>query len=239
MTNASQLSITQLASTINAHTGKAENYTDKAEQHFKSAGLHLIEAKKRIAAGEYEGGFVKFLGDECKALSSSRAYELIAIANGTKTVESVRADKAASMVRSRKAVRHVVETPPNTVPDMSGVHHVVDTPPKTVPDTSAVHHVVDIPPKTAQVMSLAERRELAHQEAAAIRQHPNYRECQEVPAESAIRAIEIACRTVSLEDLKHVLTFLRKGHLPDEQLAAQRRAEKHAWLMELRYAGRA
>lgn len=110
MTNTSQLTITQLASTINAHTGKAEHYADKAEQHYKAAGLHLIEAKKRIAAGEYEGGFVKFLKDECRALSSSRAYELIAIANGSKTVETMRADKAASMQRSRKTVRHVVDT---------------------------------------------------------------------------------------------------------------------------------
>jgi hypothetical protein len=109
--NASQLTITQLAATINAHAGKAEQYADKAEQHYKAAGLHLIEAKKRIAAGEYEGGFVKFLKDECKALSSSRAYELIAIANGTKTVAAIREKKAATMRRSRLALRHVVDTP--------------------------------------------------------------------------------------------------------------------------------
>lgn len=67
-----------------------------------------MEAKQRIAAGEYEGKFGRFLMLECNSLSSSRAYELIAIANGTKTVEGLRAEKAGSVRRSR------------------GVHNVVD-----------------------------------------------------------------------------------------------------------------
>ena len=108
--NTSQLTITQLASTINAHTGKADQYADKAEQHYKAAGIHLIEAKQRIANGEYEGGFVAFLKNECKGLSSSRAYELIAIGNGSTTLAAQREAKAASMKKSREAVRHVVDS---------------------------------------------------------------------------------------------------------------------------------
>ena len=38
---------------------------DKQEQHYKSAGLHLIEAKQRIEAGEYDGSFSKFITQEC------------------------------------------------------------------------------------------------------------------------------------------------------------------------------
>jgi hypothetical protein len=110
--NASGLPITQLGSTIKAHLSTAEKYMGKSEEHFKSAGLHLIEAKRRIAAGEYKGNFGKFLALECNSLSSSRAYELIAIANGTKTVTSIREGKAASMKRSRDAVRHVVDNEP-------------------------------------------------------------------------------------------------------------------------------
>jgi hypothetical protein len=109
MTNASQLTLTQLAATINAHGGKAAKYLDKAEEHFKAQGIHLMEAKARIAAGEYAGGFVKYLKDECKGLSSSRAYELIAIANGTKTIASIREATAERVQRSRKAVRYVAE----------------------------------------------------------------------------------------------------------------------------------
>lgn len=108
--NTSQLTITQLASTINAHLGKANKYADKAEEHFKSMGIHLIEAKQRIASGEYEGGFVAFLAAECKGLSKSRAYELIAIGNGTKTVADGRKVKAAGMQKARLAIRHVVDS---------------------------------------------------------------------------------------------------------------------------------
>lgn len=101
MTNASQLTLTQLASTINAHGDKASRYLDKAEQHYKAQGIHLKEAKERIAAGEYEGGFAKYLSDECKSLSQSRAYELIAIADGTKTLDDIRQRAREGMKRSR------------------------------------------------------------------------------------------------------------------------------------------
>lgn len=112
--NTSQLTITQLASTINAHMGKAHQYADKAEQHFKAMGIHLIEAKHRIANGEYEGGFVAFLNAECKGLSKSRAYELIAIGNGSKTVAEGRKVKAAGMQKVRLAIRHVVDSDAKT-----------------------------------------------------------------------------------------------------------------------------
>lgn len=110
--NTSQLTITQLASTINAHTGKADQYADKAEQHYKAAGIHLIEAKQRIANGEYEGGFVAFLKNECRGLSSSRAYELIAIGNGSTTLAEQREVKAERMKKSREGVRHVMDSNP-------------------------------------------------------------------------------------------------------------------------------
>jgi hypothetical protein len=111
--NTSQLSITQLASTINAHTGKADHYADKAEQHYKAAGIHLMEAKQRIANGEYEGGFVAFLKNECRGLSSSRAYELIAIGNGSTTLAEQREVKAERMKKSRETLRHVVDSEPH------------------------------------------------------------------------------------------------------------------------------
>ena len=93
--NTSGLPITQLGSTIKSHLGIAGKYEGKAEEHYKSAGIHILEAKARITSGEYEGKFGAFLLHECGDLSSSRAYELIAVANGTKTVESVRADVRA------------------------------------------------------------------------------------------------------------------------------------------------
>ena len=100
---ASGLPITQLGSTIKAHLTTAEKYMGKSEEHFKAAGLHLIEAKNRIALGEYDGKFGKFLTLECNSLSSSRAYELISIANGTKTVEAIREATAFRTSQSRDA----------------------------------------------------------------------------------------------------------------------------------------
>ena len=49
-THASGLPITQLGSTIKSHLGIAEKYEGKADEHYKSAGIHLLEAKARIAA---------------------------------------------------------------------------------------------------------------------------------------------------------------------------------------------
>ena len=98
---ASSLPIAQLGSTIKVHLTNVEKYIDKCEQHTMSAGLHLVEAKTRIQAGEYDGAFAKFLIEECGGLSTSRAYELISIANGTKTVEDHRQRAREGMQASR------------------------------------------------------------------------------------------------------------------------------------------
>lgn len=85
----------------------------KADNHTTTAGRRIIEAKSRIEAGEsYPGGFRGFLATECPGLGKSRAYELIAIANGTTTVAQVRDRAAAGMKRLRatKAVRNVTDT---------------------------------------------------------------------------------------------------------------------------------
>jgi hypothetical protein len=60
------------------------------------------KAKARIASGEYEGKFGAFLLHECNELSSSRAYELIAVAEGTKTVESLREETNARKQKFRE-----------------------------------------------------------------------------------------------------------------------------------------
>jgi hypothetical protein len=84
---------------INPQAVKA--WADKAHEHRMAAGLHLIEAKARIAAGEYGGNFTEFLAAECNDLSASRAYELIAIASGKTTQEEVRAQANARKQRHR------------------------------------------------------------------------------------------------------------------------------------------
>jgi len=43
-----QLPFDTLAGQIKSHIAKAEACTEKAEQHYKAAGLHLNEAKERV-----------------------------------------------------------------------------------------------------------------------------------------------------------------------------------------------
>ncbi len=115
---ASGLPITQLGSTIKAHLMSADRHIAKSDEHYKAAGLHLIEAKDRIKAGEYAGKFGRFLMLECNGIGDSRAYELIAIAKGTTTLDEVRERAREGMQRSRaraaaaaaEGVRNVTES---------------------------------------------------------------------------------------------------------------------------------
>jgi len=76
-----------------------------------------IEAKTRIGAGEYFGKFGMFLQLECKNLGESRAYELIAVAKGTKTAESIREEtntrKQAFREREALALSRQLHQQPN------------------------------------------------------------------------------------------------------------------------------
>lgn len=112
--NASGLPIGQLGSTIKAHMGMAEKYIGKCEEHYRSAGAHLIEAKRRISENkEFAGDFKGFLMNCCNGLSSSRAYELIAIAGGKTTQEEHRQGARArdQAYRDRKAAAPRVRRP--------------------------------------------------------------------------------------------------------------------------------
>ena len=100
--NASGLPIGQLGSTIKAHMGMAEKYIGKCEEHYRSAGQHLIEAKRRILENkEFAGDFKGFLMNCCNGLAEQRAYELIGVANGTQSVAAMRERSAESMRKSR------------------------------------------------------------------------------------------------------------------------------------------
>lgn len=108
----SGLPIDTLGKQIQAHVTKGDAAKDKAEQHYKAAGLHLAEAKDRILGPVGPDGSRKrpagtkggptwpvFLSKHCK-LSRSRADELIMIGDGRKTVEEVRAAKNASVKKA-------------------------------------------------------------------------------------------------------------------------------------------
>ena len=103
--NSSGLQLDQLGSQIKASIRAAEHSEGKALNHFKAAGLYLQEAKRRVEAGEYEGKNFSHYCSRYAQISASRAYELVAIADGTTTIEEVRSRAAEGMkvVRANRA----------------------------------------------------------------------------------------------------------------------------------------
>lgn len=98
MTGNSLLPLSTLAGTIKAHISAGDKAFGKAEEHYKAAGIHLMEARDRV---KREGmTFSAFIVSHC-SINSSRAYELIAIADGRTSVEELRKKKRESVRRTR------------------------------------------------------------------------------------------------------------------------------------------
>jgi hypothetical protein len=76
-----------LAKRIAAHLEQARKSDDKAKQHYNSAGCYLAEAQAICDEEGFEAFRQKFVPN----LGQSRAYELLSIATGKKSVEDVRA----------------------------------------------------------------------------------------------------------------------------------------------------
>jgi hypothetical protein len=89
----------QLIGLIKAHIAKGDKAKDKAEQHYIAAGQHLktLKATHGGSWAEWE----KLLETEL-GIGKSRASELMAIADGTKTVEQIRADTNIRKVKHRQ-----------------------------------------------------------------------------------------------------------------------------------------
>jgi hypothetical protein len=85
--------ITQCCRTINALVRKLAKAEDKVDQYQRSIGQHIAAIK-----AERPDDWLQVVESEC-ALGRSRAYELLAIANGRKTTAQV---AAASTERSKK-----------------------------------------------------------------------------------------------------------------------------------------
>jgi len=99
MSNYEEMSLEQIGAHAKAHVDTADKYEGKRDEHIKSAGLYLIEAKARV---ERTKGLTwpAWLLHNCP-IGRSRADEIIMIADGRTTVEAVRAKKAESMAKTR------------------------------------------------------------------------------------------------------------------------------------------
>jgi len=91
--------IDTLGATIRAHVAKGDASIEKAEQHYKAAGIHLIEAKARVAATP---GLTwpAFLNSHC-GIRRRRADDLIALADGRTTLAEMR-DKNRERVAAHR-----------------------------------------------------------------------------------------------------------------------------------------
>jgi hypothetical protein len=94
----------QLVGAIKAHIAKADKAAEKAEQHYIAAGQHLKTLKANHAGSWAD--WETLLKDRVR-ISTGRASELMQIADGRQTVESVRAGKAESvrLLRARSSLR--------------------------------------------------------------------------------------------------------------------------------------
>jgi hypothetical protein len=92
----------QLIDAIKAHIARGDKAVEKAEQHYISAGQHLVTLKK-----QHKGNWAdweKLLKTKID-MSAGRASELMQIADGRKTFAQVRADNAGrnKQLRDRRS----------------------------------------------------------------------------------------------------------------------------------------
>ncbi|MER8389065.1 hypothetical protein NKH14_26780 [Mesorhizobium sp. M1380] len=89
-------SLEQLGQQARARIEAADKSMEKAENLYVSAGLYLIEAKRRVDAEAPQGGktaaWVKYLTDHCQ-IGKTRAWEVMAIAKGDTTAQGLNARK--------------------------------------------------------------------------------------------------------------------------------------------------
>ena len=87
----------QLIKKIKVCIEKGDKANDKAEQYYTAAGIHLKTLKKKAPN---QAAWEQLIKSRC-GLSTSRAYELIQIADGRKTVAELRLGTAARMRKHR------------------------------------------------------------------------------------------------------------------------------------------
>ena len=88
----------QLIRTIKAHIAAGDKAAEKSEQHYIAAGqhLHTLKAEHGGTWAEWEKLLKTKVG-----IGKSRASELMAIADGTKTLEEVRAVTARRTAKTK------------------------------------------------------------------------------------------------------------------------------------------
>jgi hypothetical protein len=90
----------QLVKTIKVHLAKAEKYQSKAEEHFVTAGQYLMTLKGNSPD---QATFLQIVKEQI-GLGKSRAYELMQIADGTKTDDQIRENANQRKIQHRETL---------------------------------------------------------------------------------------------------------------------------------------
>jgi|SRR5262245_28619158 len=89
----------QLIKTIKAHIARGDKAKDKAEQHYIAAGQYLKQLKDDCPD---QKTFLEKVEKEI-GIGKSRAYELIQIGDGRKTLDEIRADTAKRVAKHEQS----------------------------------------------------------------------------------------------------------------------------------------
>lgn len=147
----SSLPIPTLGAQIKAHVEAGDKAFDKAEQHYKAAGLHLIEAKQRLEETK-EMKWNAFLFSHAR-LSWDTAKRYMLIADGTKTLEQLREEnkEAVSKHRAKKKA--------NGTKDMQSayVSGRIDPSPEALADSLMSKAQPEPDPRTALLNKIIQR----------------------------------------------------------------------------------
>jgi hypothetical protein len=145
---------------INALIERLRRAEIKVEQYQVSIGRH-IAAIKTARPDDWED----VVKTECN-LSRSRAYELMAIADGSKTIEQTRDQANARKIKHRKSVRsgtdNVGERPADSKGRKQPAHRTT-----SAPSEAKSHKIKFTPERIAQIKNLIERG-MSREEIAEI-----------------------------------------------------------------------
>jgi hypothetical protein len=109
---ANNVRLEQIGREITARVKKLDNFGAKAVDHVDSIDHLLGEAEKLCKTSEI---FEAFKQRHCPGLGQSRTYELLAIKEGRKSLEDIRALTRARVNKHRATKKHVTEKPSVTL----------------------------------------------------------------------------------------------------------------------------
>lgn len=201
-----------MASEIKARIAAGDRAADKAADHFRAAGLRLLDAKAAVAAAglKFNGWLIE------NDIGRSRAYELIGIAKGTKTLAGIRASTADRVARHARKGREAKESASNglALPDQ---------------DSALIHEVEwlrsEVERLTEENTALKDRVEVSALEVACLRlENDRLRGDEEAGADWVVasdseRSADEIIRTEYAIEFRQTMVFENYGDEPEAQQA--------------------